>query len=122
MNQSHDYPAEIPSNSLKGRCCITPVNENRIEINTDPPPTPKKKPQKMKKKKKKTHRCGFDGCRKKLNLTQQTKTCRCGFTFCSKHFQFEEHKCSFDYKGFSKNKYETNVSLGGGSFAKVNII
>ena len=50
MNQSHDYPAEIPSNSLKGRRCVTPVNENRIEINTDPPPAPKEKTTKNKEK------------------------------------------------------------------------
>jgi hypothetical protein len=118
MNQTNDFPSEIPPNSLKGR--ITPINmENSIKIKS-PPPAPKKKPQK--KKKKKTHRCGFDGCRKKLNLVQQNKTCKCELMFCSKHFPFEEHNCCFDYKAFSKKKYETTVSLGGGSFTKVNII
>jgi hypothetical protein len=119
MNQTPNPPTEISPNSLKGR--ITPINmENRSKIKT-PPPAPKKKP-KNKKKKKKTHRCGFDGCRKKLNLVQQNKTCKCELMFCSKHFPFEDHNCSFDYKAFSKKKYETTVSLGGGSFTKVNII
>ena len=118
MNQTPNPPTEISPNSLKGR--ITPINmENRSKIKS-PPPAPKKKPQK--KKKKKTHRCGFDGCRKKLNLVQQNKTCKCELMFCSKHFPFEDHNCSFDFKAFSKKKYETTVSLGGGSFTKVNII
>ncbi len=99
MNQTPNPPTEISPNSLKGR--ITPINmENRSKIKT-PPPAPKKKP-KNKKKKKKTHRCGFDGCRKKLNLVQQNKTCKCELMFCSKHFPFEDHNCSFDYKAFSK--------------------
>ena len=118
MNQTNDYPGEISPNSLKGRS--TPINmDNCIKIKS-PPPAPKKKPHK--KKKKKTHRCGLDGCRKKLNLVQQNKTCKCELMFCSKHFPFEEHNCCFDYKAFSKKKYETTVSLGGGSFTKVNII
>ena len=119
MNQTPNPPTEIPQNSLKGR--ITPTNMENISKIKTPPPAPKKNP-KNKKKKKKTHRCGFDGCRIKLNLTQQTKTCRCGCTFCSKHFPVEDHKCSFDYKAFSRKKYESIAGLGGGEFTKVNII
>ena len=56
------------------------------------------------------------------NIDRCNKTCKCELMFCSKHFPFEDHNCSFDYKAFSKKKYETTVSLGGGSFTKVNII
>ena len=84
------------------------------------PATPKKKP-KNENKKKKTHRCCFDGCRKKLNLIQQTKKCRCELMFCCTHYLFENHNCSFDYIAFSKNKIENAVG-GGGQFIQVNAI
>jgi hypothetical protein len=122
MNQAPQMPSEIPSpNSLKGR--ITPVNfESRISASqTTPPPAPKKKPKKIKNKKKK-NRCCFEGCRKKLTLTQQTMKCRCNMCFCSKHFPSEEHHCTFDYKAFSKENFENAAGLGGGQFSKLESI
>ena len=44
-------------------------------------------------------RCAFEGCNKKLKLTDMK--CVCEFTFCIKHRLPESHKCTFDFK---KNK------------------
>ena len=41
-------------------------------------------------------RCGFDGCKKKLGLTDMA--CRCESTFCGVHRHSEDHGCTFDYK------------------------
>ena len=122
MNQAPELPSEIPTTtSLKGR--MTPTNfENQISASrTTPPPPPKKKPKKNKKKKRK-NRCCFEGCKKKLTLTQQSMKCRCQMCFCSMHFPFEEHKCTFDYKSFSKEKFEQAAGLGGGQFSKLESI
>jgi len=119
MNHSPEYPTETSVTSLKGR--VTPTNtKNVLDKKKIIPATPKKKP-KNENKKKKTHRCCFDGCRKKLNLIQQTKKCRCELMFCCTHYLFENHNCSFDYIAFSKNKIE-NAVAGGGQFIQVNAI
>ncbi len=122
MNQAPQLPSEISNpNSLKGR--TTPIDfESRISASrTTPPPAPKKK-QKKNKNKKKKNRCCFEDCRKKLTLTQQTMKCRCHMCFCSKHFPSEEHKCTFDYKAFSKENFENAAGLGGGQFSKLEPI
>ena len=41
-------------------------------------------------------RCCFDGCKKKLSLTDFA--CKCGKIHCSAHRPSELHNCSFDYK------------------------
>ncbi len=41
-------------------------------------------------------RCCFDGCKKKLSLTDFA--CKCGLIHCAAHRPSEAHKCSFDYK------------------------
>jgi hypothetical protein len=41
-------------------------------------------------------RCCFDGCKKKLTLTDFP--CRCGETHCPMHRASELHNCSYDYK------------------------
>ncbi len=73
-------------------------------------------------KKKKKNRCCFEGCKKKLTLTQQTMKCKCQMCFCSKHFHAEEHACTFNYKAFSKENFENLVGLGGGQFSKLESI
>jgi len=114
MNQAPQMPSEIPSPNVNF--------ESRISASqTTPPPAPKKKPKKNKNKKKK-NRCCFEGCRKKLTLTQQTMKCRCNMCFCSKHFPSEEHQCTFDYKAFSKENFENAAGLGGGQFSKLESI
>ena len=44
-------------------------------------------------------RCDFDGCRKKLKLTDMK--CVCCKTFCLEHRLPESHNCTYDFK---KNK------------------
>ena len=79
--------------------------------------TEKKEPQplenfskilKIKKKgrcvsKKKKNRCAFDGCRKKLKLTDMN--CKCKKRFCSLHRLPETHNCSWD----PKNENEMSI-------------
>ena len=53
-----------------------------IDTVVAPPPNPK--------------RCCFDGCKKKLSLTDFA--CKCGKVHCSAHRPSEAHACTFDYK------------------------
>jgi hypothetical protein len=52
----------------------------------------------------KTHvkptRCCFDGCKKKLALTDFP--CKCGKIHCTSHRPAELHNCSFDFKANHK--------------------
>ena len=40
--------------------------------------------------------CNFDGCNKKLKITDMS--CKCEKIFCKIHKFPEDHKCSFNYK------------------------
>lgn len=42
-------------------------------------------------------------CNKKLGITNQLQ-CRCGNIYCMKHLHSFNHKCTFDYKKFHKEK------------------
>jgi hypothetical protein len=46
-------------------------------------------------------RCCFNGCKKKLSLTDFP--CKCGETHCSLHRASEVHNCTYDYKEEHKN-------------------
>tara|TARA_Y100000748_G_C15261648_1_gene397010 strand:+ start:296 stop:664 length:369 start_codon:yes stop_codon:yes gene_type:complete len=100
-----------------------PGTNNAIQVTTaeNAPANSAKvaKQKKKKKKKEKKPRCCFEGCRRKLSLTDQSKKCRCNMIFCSHHFPVEEHKCTFDYKAFSRKQFEERAGLGGGQFKKV---
>ena len=52
---------------------------------------------------KKVHksRCGYEGCKKKITLTDFA--CRCGETHCSMHRAAEVHNCTYDYKKDHRN-------------------
>ena len=41
-------------------------------------------------------RCAFDGCNKKLKLTDMK--CVCCKTFCLEHRLPESHNCAYDFK------------------------
>lgn len=41
-------------------------------------------------------RCCFDGCKKKLSLTDFA--CKCGKIHCAAHRPSEVHSCTYDYK------------------------
>ena len=49
----------------------------------------------------KPKRCCFDGCKKKLMLSDFA--CKCGKYHCSTHRPCEVHNCLFDFKGEHKN-------------------
>ena len=66
-------------------------------------------------KKPKRPRCAFDGCKKRLRITDVK--CRCESIFCKKHRLPENHECSFDYKDYWSDKIQ---GLGGGEFEKLN--
>lgn len=46
-------------------------------------------------------KCPFDGCKKKIALTDTT--CKCGKVFCASHRHFTDHSCDYDYKTDHKN-------------------
>ena len=54
------------------------------------------------------NRCNFDGCNKKLKITDMV--CKCEKIFCKFHKFPEDHKCSFNYNS-EENKRKTIESL-----------
>ena len=78
----------------------------------------KPKDFKIKKKKKKKKRCNFEGCRKKLTLTDMVCKCKCENIFCSAHRLPNNHNCSIVYK-IDEKKFIENNGLGGGVHDKV---
>jgi len=60
------------------------------------PKKQKKRKEKRKKDKHKKTRCSFEGCRKKLKLTDMP--CRCQQLYCQKHRLPESHICSWNPK------------------------
>eukprot|EP01128_Nolandella_sp_AFSM9_P000462 TRINITY_DN1061_c0_g2_i1.p1 TRINITY_DN1061_c0_g2~~TRINITY_DN1061_c0_g2_i1.p1 ORF type:complete len:118 (-),score=35.56 TRINITY_DN1061_c0_g2_i1:131-484(-) len=66
--------------------------------------TPDEPVVRKKKKTKKATRCGADGCRKRLELTDLT--CRCNITFCGLHCGASDHNCSFDYRAKASAELE----------------
>ena len=52
-------------------------------------------------------RCEFEGCRKKLALSDFP--CRCKKTFCPNHRYESEHACIFDYQKEAKVQLEKTV-------------
>ena len=56
----------------------------------------KEKRQKKIKQKRKKNRCTFEGCKKKLKLTDMA--CKCKQRYCQKHRLPESHSCSWDPK------------------------
>ena len=79
-----------------------------------------KKPHRPSKKKK--NRCAFEGCRKKLKLTDMD--CKCKNRFCSLHRLPETHNCSWDPKSENEmNIYKEKSGLNQVSaFAKMERI
>ncbi len=57
--------------------------------------------KKNEKEKTRPTRCCFDGCKKKLALTDFP--CKCGKIHCSSHRPAELHNCSFDFKANHKD-------------------
>lgn len=79
-----------------------------------------KKEVKSKKRKKKKNRCSFDGCNKKLKLTDFP--CKCKKIFCVKHRMQESHKCIELKKNMNKKKFIEKCGLGGGIANKLTRI
>ena len=48
--------------------------------------------------------CAFEGCKKKIKLTDYP--CKCEKTFCALHKCHVIHKCTFDYKKENKDMLE----------------
>ena len=67
---------------------------------------------KPKKRKKKKNRCSFNGCNKKLKLTDFP--CRCKNKYCAKHRTQESHNCIELQKVVDKEKFISKCGLGGG--------
>ena len=79
-----------------------------------------KKDVKPKKRKKKKNRCSFDGCNKKLKLTDFP--CKCKKIFCVKHRMQESHNCVELKKNMDKKDFIERCGLGGGVASKLTRI
>ena len=75
------------------------------------------KKKKTKKRKKKKNRCSFDGCNKKLKLTDFP--CRCKNIYCAKHRTQESHDCIQLNKNMNKEEFIERCGLGGGVASKL---
>nr|AGT17304.1 hypothetical protein SHCRBa_168_J15_R_390 [Saccharum hybrid cultivar R570] len=78
-------------------CLLAPAAKVAVAeaaVSTSPPA-----PEAAAKKKALPGRCA--ACCKKVGLTGFV--CRCGKTFCGSHRYAEEHGCSFDFKGASRD-------------------
>jgi hypothetical protein len=53
------------------------------------------------------NRCAFDGCKKKLSLTDFP--CKCGKKHCCAHRPSEVHDCTYDYKKDQKQILKTTM-------------
>jgi len=69
---------------------------------------------------KKKKRCNHPNCKKKLKLTDMP--CRCQKCFCAKHRLPEQHDCSFNFKKEGAEEFMKRVGLGGGEYAKLEVI
>ena len=56
----------------------------------------------------KPKRCCFDGCKKKLSLTDFA--CKCGDYHCAGHRPAEVHSCTFDFRSEQKNVLNKTMS------------
>ena len=73
-----------------------------------------------KKRKKKKNRCSFDGCNKKLKLTDFP--CKCKKIFCVKHRMQESHNCVELKKNMDRKDFIERCGLGGGVASKLTRI
>lgn len=64
-------------------------------------------------------RCCFDGCKKKLALSDFP--CKCGKIHCTSHRPAELHNCSFDFKSNHKENLLQYMSTAV-TAAKINAI
>ena len=74
----------------------------------------------MSETKKKKPRCSFEGCNKKLTITDME--CRCRNKYCQLHRIPETHDCSFNFKNIDKENFMQKCGLGGGINKKINVI
>jgi len=65
---------------------------------------------KQTKKKTKKPRCAFEGCRKKLSLTDWA--CKCERKFCQKHRLAQAHNCSYNWKKSHQDNLNTTMLKG----------
>ncbi len=72
------------------------------------------------KKENKSKTCNFEGCRKKLKITDMG--CRCNHLFCTLHRLPEQHKCEYDFRQFNKECFIKQKGLGGGKADKIEKI
>jgi len=59
------------------------------------------------KKKSSKIRCSYEGCRKKLLLSDFA--CKCENRFCQLHRLPEDHKCKIDYKTKEKERLKKRL-------------
>jgi hypothetical protein len=84
----HNLPIEIQKLTVK----IPPLFDIESLLNNDN--------ENEKTHVKKPTRCCFDGCKKKLALSDFP--CKCGKIHCTSHRPAELHSCSFDFKANHK--------------------
>ena len=85
---------------------IQSVNSEEIQPKEKIPDILESKDIQIKEKPKR--RCPFEGCKKKIKLTDIE--CRCKLTFCPAHRPPEIHQCEFDHKGDKINKLQNEMT------------
>eukprot|EP01121_Diplochlamys_sp_Union-15-3_P009909 TRINITY_DN2722_c0_g1_i2.p1 TRINITY_DN2722_c0_g1~~TRINITY_DN2722_c0_g1_i2.p1 ORF type:complete len:230 (-),score=24.79 TRINITY_DN2722_c0_g1_i2:33-722(-) len=82
-------PKSLPSHALS-----LPSLSKQSKVSSDPSP-----------KKRAVKRCAHIECKRKITHTDTE--CRCGHLYCTKH-RYPEHKCTFDYKQFDREKLKND--------------
>ena len=99
---------------------IKKINKSIVIEDNNESTTRKISDNPKKKKKIKSKRCDFDGCRRKLKLTDME--CRCSYIFCTFHRLPEQHECGYNFRKFNKDRFAKQVGLGGGEVPKMEKI
>ena len=61
----------------------------------------------------KKKRCSYDGCNKKLQLTDNIMgPCKCDGVYCSLHRLPAQHNCRFDWHTYQKDLLEKELNNG----------
>lgn len=113
----HDSaPQPSPSNPIEFREAKNVKITDKNSIGVGEEGGAKRVPGKDRSKKPRRPRCGLEGCRKRLKITD-TK-CKCGIMFCGRHRCGVDHNCAKLHEKENADEFARRYGLGGGAFDK----